>query len=268
MAKRVPLTEEFCDQIRKRLTHLGLYQADLAVAMNIDQAQLRRILNQKQDSIYDITRKRLEAAIATLESPMGFASFGVLAWDASQNRFAPIQGSLRNGDRVQIRLNLNQPAYVFIAWVDQNGTPWPMYPGLFSNSNEMHDWRPVKTITVPEVADGNCPGNVQIEGPAGLETIVAMLSQERPSPIVTASLRSVLTMPATLNLACEVTVPVISRFRNSSVSRQASASSRYPVFAKEPSAVRAFQQGIWQRLQRHFQEVWVCTFANAGPRRS
>lgn len=40
----------------------------------------------------------------------------------------PVALPLRNGDRVRVRVQLNQPAYIYVVWLDAAGTVAPVYP--------------------------------------------------------------------------------------------------------------------------------------------
>jgi serine/threonine protein kinase len=83
------------------------------------------------------------------------ASDRVIARHPREGDAAP----LFNGQRVQLQVTLNRPGYVYLIWIDSDGTTQPIYPWDFGHSKAL--WEaplvqgseaPVESIRCPQVA--------------------------------------------------------------------------------------------------------------------
>jgi hypothetical protein len=87
---------------------------------------------------------------------------------------------IRQGDVIQIKAALSEPAYVYLIWLDADGHVDPLYPwdrNFLSNSPpEVRR----KTVISPEEVNRGWP----VEGPSGLETALLLV---RRTPIESAS---------------------------------------------------------------------------------
>ncbi|MCC6123366.1 MAG: protein kinase [Pirellulales bacterium] len=86
--------------------------------------------------------------------------------------------SLRPNDKVQIKADLNRPAYIYLVWIDSRGAAWPVYPWTRGRWDE----RPQKEIeqtrlSLPPAADEGWA----MQGPPGMETLL-LLARAEPLP--------------------------------------------------------------------------------------
>ncbi|MDA1012832.1 MAG: serine/threonine-protein kinase [Planctomycetota bacterium] len=84
--------------------------------------------------------------------------------------------SIELGNDVQIKAKLDRPAYVYVLWIEADGSVTPMYPW----QNFKWDQRPadklVTEITLPDDRSG-----WEVGGPPGIETIV-LFARDEPLP--------------------------------------------------------------------------------------
>lgn len=85
---------------------------------------------------------------------------------------------LRPGDRLQVRVELSRPSYVYVAWIDADGVPAPVYPwtpGDWSARPAVEN--PIDRLRLPDDADQGWRN----DGKEGMETIVLM-ARDAPLP--------------------------------------------------------------------------------------
>jgi hypothetical protein len=147
------------------------------------------------------------------------------------------------GNLVQLRAELNRPAYVYLLWVEADGKVIPVYPWAdlkWAQRPAME--QPVSRLSRPEGNDGWPVG-----GPAGIESAV-LLAREEPLP-ADFDLRRLLDEVPPLNLP-----PGLRR-----------RGPRDPI----PRAMAAVDDGerrgmLQDRLEEHFALVRIVSFANLG----
>jgi hypothetical protein len=86
---------------------------------------------------------------------------------------------VRNGERVHLEVRLNQPAYLYLLWIDSTGEVLPLYP-----------WDPKKRFREPPPAleprqvvhrPEEVDVGYRVKGPGGLETAL-LLARRTPLP--------------------------------------------------------------------------------------
>jgi serine/threonine protein kinase len=85
---------------------------------------------------------------------------------------------LRKGDQIRLNVNLNEAAYLYLLWIDSEGTTSPIYPWAPGDWGSRPANEPmVKSLSLPEASDHGWP----LEGAAGMETLV-VLARKTPLP--------------------------------------------------------------------------------------
>src|SRR5207249_4046386 len=111
------------------------------------------------------------------------------------------------------------------------------------------------------------PGNLETEGPPGLETIIVMVRKEPLATKLLGSLPRLLRVLDTRGWQSRVKAPVMWRLIPNTRMASEAASTRTPVITKVGGEIQNFQKTLASRVADMFDEVVVCTFANLGPRR-
>jgi hypothetical protein len=164
---------------------------------------------------------------------------------------------VRNGELIHIEATLNQPAYVYLLWLDGQGKITPLYPWIdqdfsklpaeASMASELHD---------PPQRDKGWP----VEGPSGLETIL-MLARLMPLPPGTDLTAVIGTLPpAPLRDPFEVAVRGFDV--GQAVDTIDLGSHRGPA-----KAARQIDEPLLQLLERlrpHFEVIRAVRFAYSG----
>jgi serine/threonine protein kinase len=85
---------------------------------------------------------------------------------------------VRRGEMIHIEAKVNQPAYVYLLWLDGQGKITPLYPWIEQDFSKLPAEMPVVSeLHDPPELDKGWP----VEGPSGLETIL-MLARRTPLP--------------------------------------------------------------------------------------
>jgi hypothetical protein len=90
---------------------------------------------------------------------------------------------LKPGDRFAVEAEMKPPAYLYILWIDADGSVDPVYPWKPGHWEERPtEEKPVGRLRVPEAADRPFGGTFGIkESVQGMETLV-LLARETPLP--------------------------------------------------------------------------------------
>jgi serine/threonine-protein kinase len=131
---------------------------------------------------------------------------------------------VRNGEWVHLEARLNQPAHVYLLWVDSQGQPTPMYPWNRGTELEVLDLAvPPPEVPAERVVDS--PTQFErgwpMEGPSGLETIL-LLARREPLDVKLADVLGKL-KPAPFDNPREV---VVRGFDRDACSRTSTSSGR------------------------------------------
>jgi serine/threonine protein kinase len=126
---------------------------------------------------------RLPTAVAGELSGLS-VSIDLLIWNPRDNSRQGVSirnlGALplRKADQIRLNVSLNQPAYLYLAWIDSEGNTLPVYPW------EPGNWsaRPVsetrtQRLSLPDESDHGWP----MEGVPGMETLI-VLARMTPLP--------------------------------------------------------------------------------------
>jgi serine/threonine protein kinase len=174
---------------------------------------------------------------------------------------------LRKGDQIQLRVHLNQPAYIYILWIDAEGHVQPVYPW------HKGDWqqRPaqeklLQELHWPQLANRWMPIDA---GPAGTETVILLA---RPTPLpAEVDLSGLLGELPPQPLPDEMAV---AWFENGQLKRQetfqdgeAKALPRnvqLQDLTDSHNPLLRNQALVWERLQEHFPFMLAVAFGNKG----
>jgi hypothetical protein len=90
---------------------------------------------------------------------------------------------LKPGDRFAVEAEISPPAYLYILWIDADGSVDPVYPWRRGNwDNPLPEEKPVEQVRRPVLSDRPFGGTLGIkESAQGMETLV-MLARKTPLP--------------------------------------------------------------------------------------
>jgi hypothetical protein len=104
---------------------------------------------------------------------------GKRGWKVEESGALPV----RNGEMVHLHATLNQPAYVYLLWIDSQGMVTPLYP--WHLGAELKDDLTVPPPSRPAVGEVHSPSALTLgwimDGKSGLETMV-LLARRSPWP--------------------------------------------------------------------------------------
>lgn len=174
---------------------------------------------------------------------------------------------VKEGDELQLRVRLDQPAYVCLAWLDQQGRPFPMFPWTWAKAdwNELVLFDERSEVAVPEHLTSTGHSDLSVNGPPGVETLVLMVSRQQPAAEVPKNLGKWLA-----GLAVPKGLPTMPQpFRQTYPRRQpgtpAPATEKGPMPLRHSDPLRALHDALGQRLAEHFDQTLTYSFPNAGP---
>jgi serine/threonine protein kinase len=91
---------------------------------------------------------------------------------------------VRPGEQIHVVARLNQPAYIYLLWIDGKGEVTPLYPWHDNNEELVHDLK-VPPPRRPPAAEVDSPkkisGGYGLDDAAGLETVL-LLARRTPLP--------------------------------------------------------------------------------------
>jgi hypothetical protein len=165
---------------------------------------------------------------------------------------------LRQGDQIRVEAALNRSAYLYLVWIGTDGAAHPVYPW------KPGDWtarispeRPTVTLSLPERIDGGW----EIEGPAGMETLV-LLAREEPLPLGI----KIIDLFAGLPFQTLQSDQALVRLDHGEVVNDRET-TRSPIFSEvKPLSdpVLRTQRMLTERLTPHFAVIQSVSFANQG----
>ncbi len=83
---------------------------------------------------------------------------------------------LRPGDGLRVQADLNQPAYLYLIWIDESGRAHPFHPGAPGDWGQLNaSAEPVQSVVLPAADRG-----YSVQGDSGMQTIVLLA---RSSPL-------------------------------------------------------------------------------------
>jgi hypothetical protein len=209
------------------------------------------------------------------EPPPLTATLDLLVRDPATGLFTKVSEKpsllpVKHRDELQLHVQLNQPSYSCLAWVDRRGEPFPAYPWDWTKIREKANWQlPVKfeeriEVRVPEL--GEAPGHIlSVKDEVGLETIVLMVTREdRPSDDVVKRLPEMLRVRHMSALLPNLTGVVRSEFTRRRNSEPAALRLRGPVAIQRADPIRALHQKLGSSLVEEFDQVVILSFSNGG----
>ncbi len=91
----------------------------------------------------------------------------------------PTARPMRTGDGLHVDASLNQPAYIYLVWIDETGKANPLYPWTSGDWNEFAAAsKPVRSISLPEHGVG-----YGLQGTPGMQTIL-LIARKTPIPAI------------------------------------------------------------------------------------
>ncbi len=196
--------------------------------------------------------------------------------DPKTGEFTPVTGRsallpVTETAHLHIRAQVSQPAYLCLAWVDQSGTPYAIYPWREPTIDwgSPADFKLQTTFSYPDTAlTGGRP--LVAQGPAGLETLVLLVRRQKPDPALLLRLPTLLKVPAINGKGTRSDELVRSAFKGRPAAAKPAVSERTPVLAGSLNPVHALHERLWKNLGEHFDQMVMVSFPNAGqaePRR-
>lgn len=187
--------------------------------------------------------------------------FELLLWDGIRAGFGSGFSTARWGDRIQLRIQTNQPAYLYILWSDSQGQIVTLYPWSGSNWEWKAQLAATQNLIFPNPTLSEDAMALQVEGPAGMEHLLVLASAEALGTKNLYLLRCLLQESNLLRRCPPTEVPVVSKFPGITRTGKQVRSIRRLVMSPE---VKVFQSRLAEILTPHFDHVLICTFANKG----
>jgi len=168
------------------------------------------------------------------------------------------------GDELQLHVQANQRSFICLAWIDQHGAPFPIYPWDWKKSKQKDAWgQSVKFeeqtgVIVPEASDAS--GNsLSVENQVGLETIVLMANREAPpSSNLVEQLPRLLRVGKLPSLPAGVSGIVQNEFARNDSKQRSAPRIRGPLIIKNP--LRVLHETLGRCLAENFDHVGLLTF--------
>jgi hypothetical protein len=132
------------------------------------------------------TALRSPSQAPTAESLPLHATLDLMVWDAKRPDRQALRAvdakafPLRSGDQVRVLVQLNQPAYVYLVWLDGHGTAMPVFPwsqGRWEHRSE--EEQPSAYLALPRDLDRGWVMNVHEDGLESLLLLVRRLPLPR-----------------------------------------------------------------------------------------
>lgn len=192
--------------------------------------------------------------------PLSIVSFNLLVWNPLLACFAPSNGPVKYGDKVQLQIKVSQMGYLYVFWVDQKAEAVTVYP--FSGPH----WQwpvtesPEMSWTIPQPGEGVDRHALQVAGPRGIETILVLASTSPLSGGERARLRRIF---AGLKPNSSLPPPehmVTSQFGRITLGRPL----RTVRWMEVPQDIKNYQAQLAALFRPHFDHVLACTISNAG----
>ena len=162
---------------------------------------------------------------------------------------------VRNGEQIHLEARLNQPACIYLIWIDGQGVVDPLYPWDRSFQS-MPAHQPVQDVHSPVQGDSGWPVN----GPSGLETAL-LLVRRTPLPPETdlaAMIGKVKPAPLRNPLECAV-------FRlDAGQPAVAVVLEQHRGLGRDAKKIDEQLLQLMERLRPHFEMIRAVRFAHEG----
>lgn len=187
----------------------------------------------------------------------------VAVWRERGMGYVPIGAFVAEGDLLRISVHVSQPAFACVVWIDQLGAAHSVVGWPKGASSRAVVAGPGQPLHIPNVPDG-IPGDLATAGPRGLETIVAMISRRPPTKALQGLLPNLLECKRGADVSVRLIAPIYDCFVRGSTANRRNIDARTPLRVSQPTAIAMLHSMLWSRLQEHFDQVCLCTFANRG----
>lgn len=190
--------------------------------------------------------------------PISIEGFEMLIWSQAMGVFSRGCGDVKHGDKVQILVSTNRPVHFYVLWLDESRRVVTVHPWNASNWESVSHDEAVSSLEIPR-PNNSCM--MRVEGPAGVESIIVLASEEVQTR---SDLRRLRLICDGLRLGRRWPKPeflVTARFgRTMPALRPTRTIKRIEV----PHDVTAFQEQLAKNFTPHFDQVLICTFSNLG----
>lgn len=187
--------------------------------------------------------------------------FDLLVWNPAMGSFSRGGECVRHGDKIQLHVHTNIKAHVYFLWLDANWKTVTLHPWSGSHWQPIRNDPAVTTLTVPNESQEEGRYSLQVDGAAGVEHVIVLVSRE---PIDRKQAQTLRNIMEGLKLDCRcpnTAVKVISRFDRTANAAKPQRTVRRLVAAE---GVEPFQSQVASRLTPHFDQILICTFLNEG----
>lgn len=187
--------------------------------------------------------------------------FEILVWNSALACFGRGFNTVRSGDRVQLQVQIDQPAFIYLLWADSQGNVATLYP--WSGSNWEWKGEPQKTncLIIPDHSFAENPLSLQVEGTLGTEHVLVLVDRRTPEIKAMRLLRKLLVGSELLKRCPRPELPVMAQFAGQSTQRNA---VRMVHRLTVDPGVKSFQSRLAEVLTPHFDDTLICTFFNEG----
>jgi hypothetical protein len=170
---------------------------------------------------------------------------------------------VRPNEKIHVYAGLNQPAYIYLLWLDGKGEVTPLYPWHDDNEELVHDLK-VPPPRRPPVAEVHSPkklsGGYRLDDAAGLETVL-LLARRTPLPAEQSLARLLGKIPAAeLNDPLEVALLSYDSGRRTGTIDW----SKNRGIKKKPEEIDAPMLQLMARLAEQFEVIRAVRFAHVG----
>jgi hypothetical protein len=176
----------------------------------------------------------------------------------------PAARPLQAGDEVIIKAKLNRPAYLYVLWIDTEGTVLPVYPWIKGDWKRRPEEKPVRKLQLPEKSTRPGPPVFHVDpGPAGMETML-LLVRETPLP-ADVDLAKALSGLGRQGRSREEELNDVAWFENGRlVTREKERAANLKDVGESSNPVLRLQYTLRERLGGHFEYTRAVTFGNRG----
>ena len=187
--------------------------------------------------------------------------FKLLVWNGALGCFAQECDQVRHGDRVQLQLRTNQPAHVYVLWLDQKGRAVTLYPWSKPNWEWPIEDVKVESLTIPNPKREEAGHTLRVEGPAGVENIIVLARRDPINRKDAQRLRWMLEGSKLLRQCPKPEVLVVLKVDGTPRPEKPMRTIRRLVASPD---VKKFQANLASDFTADYEQVLVCTFANEG----
>lgn len=187
--------------------------------------------------------------------------FELKVWNSVLGCFSRGSNGVKHGDRVQLEIQLNQPAHVYVLWLDWQGRVVTLHPWSGPDWTGLINDEPLESLTLPEPSSDGETSALQVEGMAGVENIL-ILARREPISRKDAQMFRGMIEGSKVSAKCPKCEVMVST-KHDGTPRITNPTRTIRRLGASPD-VKLFQAGLASDLTPHFDQVLVCSFPNEG----